>query len=64
MDIKDIASQVAGSVSKDDVKAVADKAVEAVKREVDDVQKGQNIKESVKDVVKDVSDTAMSKFNK
>ncbi|MBR6898535.1 MAG: hypothetical protein IKN24_10250 [Lachnospiraceae bacterium] len=64
MDIKDIASQVAGSVSKDDVKAVADKAVEAVKREVDDVQKGQNIKDSVKDVVKDVSDTAMSKFNK
>ena len=64
MDIKDIASQVAGSVSKDDVKAVADKAMEAVKREVDDVQKGQNIKDSVKDVVKDVSDTAMSKFNK
>ena len=64
MDIKDIASQGAGSVSKDDVKAVADKAVEAVKREVDDVQKGQNIKDSVKDVVKDVSDTAMSKFNK
>ncbi len=64
MDIKDIASQVAGSVSKDDVKAVADKAVESVKREVDDVQKGQNIKDSVKDVVKDVSDTAMSKFNK
>ena len=64
MDIKDIASQVAGSVSKDDVKAVADKAVESVKREVDDVQKGQNIKDSVKDVVKDVTDTAMSKFNK
>ena len=64
MDIKDIASQVAGSVSKDDVKAVADKAVESVKREVDDVQKGQNIKDSVKDVVKDVSDAAMSKFNK
>ncbi|MCR5743060.1 MAG: hypothetical protein K6F92_04925 [Lachnospiraceae bacterium] len=61
MDIKDIGGEIAKNVSKEDAQAIANKAVDSVKREVNDVKNGQNIKDSAKDVVKDVADAASDK---